>query len=150
VARTDAAGRFTIAGLLPGRYVIHPGFEGADGWMFPGVGAAVTVEAGAEVEAGDRGVVRAILPVRPLPGATLTDTLPYAWAAVAEADSYAVFVDGRLRATVAAPSWPPPAGPDRAAGPHLLQVIAFARPDTVVGEMEYGVRFVLAPTASAR
>ncbi len=151
VAVTDAEGRFAIAGLTPDEYVVHPAFASDDGWTYPGGGQAALVTAGAELDVGDVPVARTIQPVRPLPGVTLADTLPYAWTAVAEADSYAVFLDNVFQGLTGAPSWPPPPGPTRDPGPHFLTVAAFRIGDLLpVGDMEYGVRFFLAPPGRAR
>lgn len=150
-ARTDRHGRFVIAGLAPGVYAVHPGYGAGDGWVATGVGLNAVVTVGGETDAGDQPVCREIAPLRPRPGETLADTLPrLLWAAVAEADSYGVFLDGLYGGAVAVPAWTPPPEAALRPGAHDLEVVAFTRDLRLMGWTEGRVRFLVATSAPAR
>lgn len=147
VAVTDPTGVFRVSGVPAGFYMVHPGFPRDDGYVFlPVSGSAglVEVRPGGENDAGDVPVLRAISPRRPLPGEALPDTLPeLAWAAVAEADSYVVVIDGHREGTTATATWQVPDDAPLAVGAHFLLVFGITTEGAYVAGMEYGVRFLV-------
>ncbi len=150
VATSDGDGRFALAGVPPGRWLVHPAFGPGDGWT---VAAApeVAVAAGAEVAAVDAAVVRTIAPLVPAPGGVLPDPrASLAWRALAEADSYAVVVDGEVVGVTAVPVWTPPAGAALAPGAHALEILAQDAAGAPVGRTEYRVRFTVAAPSRSR
>jgi len=151
VARTDRNGRFAIGGLAPGVYAVQPGYGAGDGWVAMAVGLNVVVSAGGETDAGDQPVCREITTLRPRPGEVLADSLPrLSWTAVAEADSYGVFLDGRYLGAGVAPAWTPPPGSPLPPGPHELEIVAFTRDLRLLGWSEGRVRFLVATPPPAR
>jgi len=75
VAVTDAGGRFLIAGLHPGRYVVHAAYPQGDGYAGVG-GNAVPVAAAETTQVGTVAVLAAMTPVAPLPGSYVAPHAP--------------------------------------------------------------------------
>jgi len=98
VTRTDEQGRFVLEDLAAGNWLVEPGYLPADGWSFVydrfgSETLPVVVASGAAADVGDLEVLPGVSPVWPAPGATAVDSLPvFRWSAVAEADSYDVFL----------------------------------------------------------
>jgi len=93
-AVTDDSGRFILDGLAPGVWGFEAAFFPEDGWVQPMSSRnLVTVRADEVVDVGIHGLQRSVRPIFPLPGAVRVDSLPvFRWHAVAEADSYDVFI----------------------------------------------------------
>jgi hypothetical protein len=151
VAVTDAEGGFAFAGLPAGGYVVHAGYLPDDGWIMPGqpAGRLYAVAAGETVLTDTLHAIRAIAPLAPL-GALPAAPDRFAWAAVAEADSYAVRLDGRPLAVTAAPEAAGLELDDLAPGWHAWTVTAFTADGRVVGNSETFARFRIPPPAPAR
>jgi hypothetical protein len=121
VARTDAAGRFVVAGLARGMYSVAAGYLPDDGYApneFGDDGSEIEVTAGDTTDAGDIRVLRTMYALAPADGAEITDTRPaLLWTAPALGSGYVlhhydVWLGGGcwqlLRATVAGRSWQVP------------------------------------------
>jgi hypothetical protein len=150
-ARTGADGRFLVAGLGEGVYLVNVAYEDRDGYSPVGTATSLTIAVPDQstAELGSVLVVRTIRPLSPPPAPALPDTMrTLVWTAVAAADSYGVWVDGvYLRATAQphANLTEPPAP-----GPHSWQIVAYTVADELVGRMDAPARFLITEGLSAR
>lgn len=141
-ATTDHDGRFVFEDLPSGGYLLQPGYRPDDGWLMPNQPAArlYTVVGEQTTVADTLQVVRAITPLEPL-GHQATTPDRFAWQAVAEADSYTVYLGGvRIGRT----HQPMLEGVDLsglAPGWHLWNVSATTTSAAVVGGSETFARF---------
>ncbi len=140
VTRTAGDGRFLFTAVPVGWWLAHPGFLDDDGYLVVASAAELSaaVTAGDTVRTLDLPVVRTIPVLAPAPGATVADGRPaFAWGAVAEADSYLVFVDGRAVALAGEPAWSPPPGTALRPGSHFWGVEAYDADRRPVGLTDY-------------
>jgi hypothetical protein len=149
VACTDADGDFRFTALAPGWYAVHVAFQPDDGFT-PARGIAdgtVLVDGQLAAELGPLPVVRTIRPVWPPRGWTIREAhTTFRWTAVAEADSYGVFLDRGFIGTVATNEIeaPEPWGQD-AAHSHSWWVVAEKRDGTRVGTTDGQISFYVIP-----
>ncbi len=144
---SDADGLFVLDGLAPGDWALLPGFLPNDGWGMGGVGSGlVTVEAGQQAEAGDVELMPGIAVAHPAPGAVRVDSLPvFRWTAVAEADSYDVFVSRWWLGRTAADTMAVPAEFPLSAGSWTWAVQGVDASGGVVAATETRLVFVVGP-----
>jgi hypothetical protein len=97
IATTDAQGRFTITGLVPGSYQIEPAYLPDDGYIhddYFGLATSDTfsvVQAGRTVAVGDFFVARALQAISPRPGAAVSDTTrSFSWTPAPSTPGYTV------------------------------------------------------------
>jgi hypothetical protein len=91
---TNNAGRFVFEDLVPGSWAVEPAYLPDDGWIIEShLHGVNTVLAGETTETDVLSLLRSVRPVYPMPGTVRVDSLPvFQWHAVAEADSYDVYV----------------------------------------------------------
>lgn len=146
VAVSDPEGRFCLAGLLPGRYVLHPGYLVGDGAVFPDQpgNRPWDVGAGGTVDAGDLTLLREIDPVEPAHGG-LAGAVPtrLVWSAVPGAAEYQVVLDGEDLAAIQTPAYDLPDTLTIAAGWHWWGVTARDAGGAAVGVMQVPAWFEL-------
>jgi len=95
-AVTDQEGRYTIADLPTGTYILRPGYPLGDGVIFPSQPGDILeyVESGHETQAPDLFVLHEIEPLSPAPGHTVgTPPDSLFWTAVPGASYYEVRFD---------------------------------------------------------
>jgi hypothetical protein len=142
VALTDQDGRYTFTDLPAGGYLLQAGHLPDDGWLMPSQPASrlYSVAAGSSVTADTLQVIRAINPLEPVgPVAVVPDR--FGWEAVAEADSYTVYLGGAVLARTAVAEATGLDLTDLPAGWHSWTVTAKTAAGEVVGSTETFARF---------
>lgn len=101
---TDPEGRFLIAGLSPGSYVVHPGYQDGDGYLLELV-EAFSVVAAETTEVFLPSLQRGIRPLAPADGTMITDPTPeFRWEARPAEPGYS-FTGYRLRYATSHLDW---------------------------------------------
>jgi len=147
-AISDPEGRFTIADLPGGTYLLQPGFPLADGAFFPGQGGHVPlrVEVGQALDAGDFIMLHEIEPQVPPHGLSLS-TAPTTlhWTAVPGAQSYEVRFDRGVLPPTDTNSITLPESLTIDPGLHTWSVLAFNGENHLVGSTQIQAVFRLHP-----
>jgi hypothetical protein len=146
VAETDSTGAFRFVGLSPGFYLLHPSYLVGDAYVFLSQPADRPYEVvGSETTTADTlHVIKSIQPYEPFPGSIVnTPVRRFHWSAVAEADSYRVYLDRGILGTFTGTEAQLPAGEEITEGDHHWDVVAFTREGTNVGTKERFSRFTV-------
>ena len=152
VIETDAEGRFLLTDLAPGQWLVKPGYLPTDGWtLIPGEAGhggrlPAVVAAGDTVEVGDLMCLPAIVPRYPPPGAVGVDSLAvFRWTAVADVDSYDVFIGRWWLGRTATDSLAVPVEFPLEQGTWTWYMNASTAAGELVGLSETRYRFVVGP-----
>ena len=146
VAVTDSTGAFRFAGLSPGYYYLHPSFLVGDDYVFLSQPADRPYEVitGETTTADTLRVLQSIRPYEPEPGSIVnTPVRLFHWSAVAEADSYRVYLDRGVLGTFTGTQAQLPEGEEITADDHVWNVVAFTRDGVYVGTKERYSRFTV-------
>ncbi len=146
VAVTDSLGRYVFSDLPVGWYLLHPGYLADDDYVFFSQEADRRYEIAADSTSSAQtlSVRKAVSALEPWPGQIATMPVgSFRWSAVAEADSYRVYLDRGHLGTFAGTEYHLPEGDEILAGEHIWFVAAMRQDSTYVGVMERATPFAV-------